>query len=109
MRIPSGMSNSFPYIAVGAFIWLLCAILVLVSAGAGHGTYGPAKVLFPLSVILADAGQRFLSILVSIIQFPIYSAFVGRVHKGKRILTICVIASIHTAVSWFAFAYAKFF
>ena len=76
---------------------IFCFFAVLL-AGGGHGTYLPAKLLFPYTMISAFWFGRITVPLIvfSIIQFPVYGftlAFANR--KGTLILVGGFILFLH--------------
>lgn len=62
---------------------LFCLLIALLFAGGGHGTYSPAKVLFPYTMISAVLFGAFTvpSVLLGIFQFPIYGLALGIANK----------------------------
>jgi Mn2+/Fe2+ NRAMP family transporter len=93
---------------IGALITPLCLYASLVSAGAGHGSYGPLLILYPgptfVTVFFAGIApdDAFLSQIIrtvsmvlvfgsAILQFPLYG-FVLSYAKLKKAwwLTLCV-------------------
>ena len=77
-----------------------CLLFALLFAGGGHGTYFPAKVLFPYTMIsallLGTITVPF--ILLAIIQFPIYGFALGVANrKGWFVLVAGFILFLHLA------------
>jgi hypothetical protein len=61
--------------------------LAVISAGAGHGNYFFAKVLFPFTM-LSTIGFHSITapfMLLAIVQFPIYGIVLGRVRRRERL------------------------
>ena len=73
----------------GILITPLCLLIVLSSAGVGHGSYAPMMLLYPYSLGLLISQFAFgidsvfsdicvgLAIIVGIIQFPLYGLVIG--------------------------------
>lgn len=74
------------------------------AAGAGHGTYGPAALLFPYTMLSTRfiPGLSALFVVVGLIQYPLYGLFVACAsNSDKRTKIIGVIFVVHalTAVA----------
>lgn len=72
---------------VGAAITLPAMFIAVVSSGAGHGDYGAARLLFPYSMLLTlITGDTIgvLSIVVALIQFPLYGLVIGAGMRDRR-------------------------
>jgi hypothetical protein len=91
------------FVGLGAFWWSLSA------ARLGHGTYIPAAILFPYSMIVAVPISNIGSALIAfaLIQFPVYGALIalsarprttGLILGGVH-FSAAVIACILTATS----------
>jgi len=67
------------------FLGLLIAIFF---AGAGHGTYIPAKVIFPFTMLLVNLSNEInlLGIILAVIQIPIYSRILMNKPELKYLL-----------------------
>ncbi len=88
---------------VPTFIGLFLAIL---STGAGHGDYLFAKLFFPYSMFLAIAlGEITLfSLIIALVQFPIYAVILSFAGSRKSIFTI-TFAIIFIHISAFALCF----
>jgi hypothetical protein len=64
-------------------VFLLAA---LASAGAGHGNYLLAKVLFPFTMLstLLFGSISYLFIGLAIAQYPLYGLLVGTAHERQK-------------------------
>ena len=87
----------------------LCLFLGLASAGAGHGDYHLATILFPYSVFLIFFFGGWLppalTITNAIAQFPLYGIILGVASVKKRfriwavwLLAIHILAAIATFI-----------
>ena len=78
-----------PYLgfALGALVALPCAFLAVTAAGAGHGSYLPARLLFPFTMLSTLLYGPFTTpfILAALIQFPLYGLVLGCCHRASRL------------------------
>lgn len=56
-------------------ITILLLVLTIFLMGGGHGTYVPAKLFYPFSMIIAGFTNKIgvLATILAIVQIPIYS------------------------------------
>jgi hypothetical protein len=56
-------------------ITFLCLLVTIMFAGGGHGTYIPAKIIFPFTMLLANLNNEIglIGLIIALIQIPIYS------------------------------------
>ena len=87
----------------------LCLLLGFASAGAGHGDYVLATILFPYSAFLifffGGWVAPFVSIAIAVAQFPLYGIIL-EVASGKRRLrpwAACLLV-VHTLAAIACFA-----
>lgn len=76
----------------------ICLFLGIASAGAGHGDYFFAKVLFPFTMLSAVVFNSitFPFILPAIVQFPIYGIVFGLANsKNKLVVSIAGVLIVH--------------
>src|ERR1051326_330702 len=73
----------------------ICLFLGLASAGAGHGDYILATILFPYSILLIFAFglmlPPFITVTLAIIQFPTYGIILGFAKEKKQIRSWAVL------------------
>jgi hypothetical protein len=86
-------------ITVTVVVTLLAAFIALFAAGAGHGTYLPAGLLFPFGTLYAmtskHAYEGFGLVLV-LSQFPIYAVIVCRAWlRGNSMIPAFAISLVH--------------
>ncbi|MBB5700047.1 hypothetical protein [Sphingomonas yantingensis] len=86
----------------GAFATLPALVTAIMSAGAGHGDYIAARLLFPLSMLLSwveGSGVGPLGMMAGLLQFPLYGVLVARALKTGPDRAAIVAAAAHlTAV-----------
>ena len=74
-------------VSIGGLVTLPAALLTIASAGAGHGNYLFARVLFPYTMLLTrltDDTVTLPLIVLGLAQFPLYGAVVGlAASKGR--------------------------
>jgi hypothetical protein len=85
------------------FIWtigltFLCLFLVIWFAGGGHGTYLPANLIFPYSMIIGYNNDRItdLAMILALVQIPVYGIVLGIANRFAcfNIFSL-IILSIH--------------
>jgi hypothetical protein len=77
----------------------IALFLGVLSAGAGHGHYGMAKLLFPYTMLPAMVSGQISSffILLAVAQFPAYGIVLGLANeKGRARLGAVVLSIAHT-------------
>jgi len=77
------------FIGIAAF--LLTFPIVFIFAGAGHGSYLPAKLIFPFAVLIASyiSSADFPLLAAAALQFPLYGV-AGAISRKYLTLAICV-------------------
>jgi hypothetical protein len=84
-------------LAVGLLVMPVAVALGIDSAGAGHGNYLAAKVLFPFTMlstfVLGSITLPF--VLLGIAQFPVYGWLVGQSARHKRWFGVVTVAVAH--------------
>ncbi|HEY6095762.1 MAG TPA: hypothetical protein VIU93_12500 [Gallionellaceae bacterium] len=84
--------------------------IVVFTGGAGHGTYAPARVLFPyamLSTVLhGTINDAF--ILFSCLQFPLYGVISFLALKSDRTKPIIgILIAVHLVAVFLSFVFAN--
>jgi hypothetical protein len=72
-----------------------------ISAGAGHGNYFLAKILFPytmLSTLLFNS-ITMPFVLIAFAQFPLYGLLLTITAESKRLWMLILIVSVHVAAA----------
>ena len=70
----------------GAVLGAVAAIFVVMAAAAGHGTYLPAALLFPFTMLLA-LGLDTISpplVALALAQFPIYGVILAKLRGSPQ-------------------------
>lgn len=69
-------------------ITLLCLLVAILFAGGGHGTYIPAKIIFPFTMILAEFNKEisFFDFMIAFFQIPIYNLILKKRPNLKYLL-----------------------
>lgn len=104
----SGASDLFSAIAIFCICVLATPLLMFVCvlmAGGGHGTYLPADVLFPYSMLFVKLITRSITkpaMIGAAVQFPLYGIIlIAAVMAGKQRWTLKILLLIHVlAVLW---------
>lgn len=73
-------------------ITVLLLVLTVFFAGGGHGTYLPAKLIYPFTMIIAEFKNEIgiFGIILAVFQIPVYALIIKRKPKWKY-----YIAGIH--------------
>ncbi|WP_405397549.1 hypothetical protein [Maribacter sp. Asnod2-G09] len=66
-------------IIITSAITILLLFLTIFLAGGGHGTFLPAKLFYPFSMILAGLKDEIgtLEIIIAVIQIPVYGLIIN--------------------------------
>jgi hypothetical protein len=71
------------------FITLILLVIVVFSMGGGHGTFLLAKVIYPITMLIAILTKNGIGVLPTIIaiaQIPIYALIITKKPKWKYYL-----------------------
>jgi hypothetical protein len=84
---------------VGAVLFIPAIIVVFLAAGGGHGSYIPAKLLFPYLILVAAYLPTVdgLWMVGGLAQFILYGYFIQRARKNTRIV-VCAHAAAAVVV-----------
>jgi hypothetical protein len=90
----------YPWIAFigGITITPIATIMAAACGGAGHGTYLPAKVLFPYTMLFAYPSEMITGPLMALglLQFPLYGVVVAAAAcKNRYVLPAVALALLH--------------
>jgi hypothetical protein len=92
-------------VALGALAAIPTVAVSIWAAGAGHGSYAPAIILFPaamLSIVLTNTISK-TGIAVALLQFPLYGFVLGRIRAQLRLRLGVALAVIHAVFVLAAF------
>jgi len=84
-------------IVITIIITVLLLLLTIFFAGGGHGTYLPAKLIYPFTMIIAGFKNQIgnVGIILAIVQIPTYALILNKKPNWKYyILGIHCIAII---------------
>jgi hypothetical protein len=93
--------------AAGMLVELPALLGALASAGAGHGHYVAARALFPASMLLAVVRGTSIgaaSMIVALLQFPLYGALLGWSVARRNYLPAAIVASAHILAAMACFS-----
>jgi hypothetical protein len=82
------------------------SFLALVAAGGGHGTYLPAKALFPWTMLLTQLSEDTIStfgIALALIEFPAYAVILSAFHRSRRAVFVLVVLHCLAVLAALAF------
>jgi hypothetical protein len=89
------MKRIIGWTLAGLFFGGLAAFFALGAAGGGHGTYRPAAVLFPFTMLAAGKIGVISHVLIAVAlaQYPIYGLLLAVGERRRRVWAI--IACVH--------------
>ena len=95
-------------LVIGVITTVLALILAILSAGAGHGNYAFACLMFPYTMLLTPVADNRITlplILIALFQFPLYGALIGWFWSSKEIAIVmaAVITILHVTSAWICF------
>ena len=81
------------WLLMGAVITPFALGAAIASAGAGHGDYLFAKLLFPYSMLLTSLTGTITYPLIglALIQFPLYGLVAGSYHANRTAISLSVL------------------
>ena len=98
-------------VSAGVLFTPIALFLAVASAGAGHGDYVLARLLFPLTILSTHFTDSITApgLVIACVQFPVYGWLVGvGIENAKRSL-VTLTVSFHTAVLILAFIFPNGF
>jgi hypothetical protein len=74
----------------------IALLLGVGSAGAGHGDYRLAMILFPYTLLSTSLFDSITPpfIILAIIQFPIYGVALGYANEKQRLLSMSIVLCV---------------
>jgi hypothetical protein len=85
-------------------------VIAVAYAGGGHGTYAPAKILFPYTMCLAMAIAGSITpplMALALLEFPLYGFSIGRAaSRGQTKTVVYLIIILHT-LTWVLCLFVK--
>lgn len=98
-----------PYLLLALAAEIVALAVAIGAAGGGHGTYLPAKLIFPYTMLLARSGDSITSagIAVALLQFPVYGLMVAlaRSRPGRNLSGLAC-AACHACTAVLALLYS---
>ena len=85
-------------LAIGVVLTLITMIIVMITAGVGHGSYKPATIFFPYTILLSMAASflSWLFVALAFVQFPLYGWMIGRaLQPGRQRYALWLIPGAH--------------
>ena len=111
-RPPPRSTTKFAAIGVllGIAFTPIAAFLAVASAGAGHGTYGFARLLFPYSMALTLVTGSITTPLIAlaVAQWPVLGGLTGALVARRRRRLLWLLAALHAAMFLVASSNANF-
>lgn len=95
-------------LAIGIAFTPVALYLSMLSAGAGHGDYGLAKVLYPIPVLILMCGSPafVIALPLAVVQYPLFGILLGYTcRQGRRafVAVFMLTGLIHVAALTFVF------
>lgn len=93
-------------LGLGVVFGGLAILAAIGSAGAGHGSYVAARILFPFSMllVLVEGSIGPVAMAVGLLQFPTYGALIGRAVVSKTYGVLLMLAAAHAAAVLLCFS-----
>jgi hypothetical protein len=90
----------------GAALGIFAAQVSVVAAGGGHGSYFPAVVFFPFTMlsVLVTESISIPAMVLALAQFPCYGLAIGSAMAGRHARLGAVLAAVHGAAVLLALA-----
>jgi len=96
------------WIALGAATvgGVLAAFFALIAAGAGHGTYVPAKTFFPWTMLLTTMSGDTITtfgMALALVEFPAYAMILGGLQRKRSAVLVLTIVHCVAVLAALAF------
>jgi hypothetical protein len=106
------MNESRFWIPLAVFLGVTPIVLFLglVSAGAGHGDYLLAKILFPYTLLSTAVFERIETpfMVLTVVQYPAYGVAMGIANVKRKLFSSgAALALVHTVAVIAAFLFAS--
>ena len=91
-------------VIVSFFLTPIALLLGVGSAGAGHGDYRLAMMLFPYTMLSTFVFDSITVpfIVLAIVQFPLYGIALGYANQRGRFLRVAILLSVVHGLAWLA-------
>ncbi|MCB2066583.1 MAG: hypothetical protein KDE15_08090 [Erythrobacter sp.] len=92
-------------LSLGMLAGGMALLAAFVSAGAGHGDYVAARLLFPYSMLLTLVEGRIgaVSLAIGLAQFPAYGALLGWLRARRNPAAALALAGLHLVAAMACF------
>ena len=87
-------------VLIGLFITPLAIVAAIASAGAGHGTYVMAKLLFPYTMLLSRLNGDIIThplLALAFVQFPLYGLAAASFNTPRSLGFILLLHAVFAA------------
>lgn len=94
-------------LVLGVPLTVLALLVAIASAGAGHGDYLAARLLFPvpmLASLLTEDTIKVPSVVIALLQFPAYGALIGWSWARHMRYLPLLVATVHIVATILCFA-----
>jgi hypothetical protein len=88
----------------GAIAGVVALTIAVVMAGGGHGSYAPAKLLFPYTMLIAGSSIGFFGMLLAIVQWPLYAASLASATPARRVSLALIVGAAHASAAFVCLA-----
>lgn len=92
-------------VRIGIIFTCPAILAAIMSAGAGHGSYITARVLFPFAMLVSQLEGSIgpVAMSVGLLQFPLYGALLGRT-VGEKTTTTWLVTTAHLVATLACFS-----
>ena len=98
-------------LVLGLILTPVALFFAVASAGAGHGDYVLARVLFPLTILSTHLTESIgvVGFTIACVQFPLYGWLLGSAAHVKKKAPLLFIPAIHGVFVGLSFAFPNGF
>lgn len=105
------MKTKIMGLVLGLILTPVALFFAVASAGAGHGDYVLARVLFPLTILSTHLTESIsvVGVAIACVQFPLYGWLLGIAAHVKKKAPLLFIPAIHGVLVGLSFAFPNGF
>lgn len=98
-------------LVLGILLTPVALFFAVASAGAGHGDYVLARILFPLTILATYVTESIgvTGITIACVQFPLYGWLLGSAHHQKKKVPVLLIPGFHVILVGLSFVFSNGF